>query len=303
MINNFGNLVILFMIISAFSMCCGYYEKIINNEISLTEFYKKRYCKILPFFGFLVILDLLLSHDMDSLWEAFADLTLCFSLLPNPDIEVIGVGWFLGVVFLFYMLFPFFCFLLRSKKTAWFSFGVSVIWQFACDEYFLDKVHVGENFAGHNFLSYAMYFMAGGILYLYRAHLITIARKIKWILLAVIGFLMVIYLQNLDLQVGYYNSFVLLLLFSLWLWYAVGAGGRILDNKVTRFVSGISMEIYLSHMLVFRVFERLNLLYVFGKGQFAYCMLCVVVILCAVFFACAFQFVEGLLKQCIILDI
>ena len=37
------------MIISAFGMCCGYYNKIENNEISVNEFYKKRFQKILPF--------------------------------------------------------------------------------------------------------------------------------------------------------------------------------------------------------------------------------------------------------------
>lgn len=32
---------------------------------------------------------------------------MCFNLLPNPDIAVIGVGWFLGTVLTFYMLFPY----------------------------------------------------------------------------------------------------------------------------------------------------------------------------------------------------
>lgn len=40
-IPSFGNLVFLFMIISGFAMCCGYYDKIINNKISLGEFYSK----------------------------------------------------------------------------------------------------------------------------------------------------------------------------------------------------------------------------------------------------------------------
>ena len=40
-ISSFTNLVFLFMIISSFAMCCGYYEKIKSNKISLEEFYKK----------------------------------------------------------------------------------------------------------------------------------------------------------------------------------------------------------------------------------------------------------------------
>ena len=109
-ISTFGNYVMLFMILSAFSMCCGYYTKVLNGTIPLVDFYEKRYKRVWPFFALLVIIDLIIEHNLSSLYEAFADLTLAFYLLPNPKIEVIGVGWFLGLVFLFYMLFPFYCF-------------------------------------------------------------------------------------------------------------------------------------------------------------------------------------------------
>ena len=58
-INSFTQFVYLFMIISSFSMCCGYYEKIKNNKITVNEFYKKRFSKILPFFACLVIINIL----------------------------------------------------------------------------------------------------------------------------------------------------------------------------------------------------------------------------------------------------
>ena len=43
---SFTNFVFLFMTISAFGMCCGYYEKMRTNQISMSEFYKKRVEKI-----------------------------------------------------------------------------------------------------------------------------------------------------------------------------------------------------------------------------------------------------------------
>ncbi len=110
------NFVYLFMMISAFGMCVGYYKKITMGIISPVEFYEKRYKKVLPCFALLVILDVILSPSREALIEAFANLTLFFGLLPNANISVIGVGWFLGVVFVFYMLFPFFCFLIKTKK-------------------------------------------------------------------------------------------------------------------------------------------------------------------------------------------
>lgn len=62
-INELGNLTILFMVLSAFAMCCGYYDKIKANRISIEDFYKKRFKKVLPFFLFLVILDVLIEHS------------------------------------------------------------------------------------------------------------------------------------------------------------------------------------------------------------------------------------------------
>lgn len=42
-IPSFTNLVFLFMMVSAFGMCCGYCQKIVDRKISIEEFYIKRY--------------------------------------------------------------------------------------------------------------------------------------------------------------------------------------------------------------------------------------------------------------------
>ena len=49
----FANLVFLFMMVSGFGMCCGYYQRIIDQKISIEDFYKKRYIKIWPYFAML----------------------------------------------------------------------------------------------------------------------------------------------------------------------------------------------------------------------------------------------------------
>lgn len=101
----FGQLVYLFMILSAFGMCCGYYERFKNNSIDLNAFYKKRYTRLLPFFAILVVIELSYTIVMQhfaineitygALFESFADLTLAFGLLPNAHhISIVGVGWF-----------------------------------------------------------------------------------------------------------------------------------------------------------------------------------------------------------------
>ena len=57
LIPSFPDLVLLFLVISGFGMCCGYYQKIIDQKISIEDFYKKRYSKIWPYFALLCLLD------------------------------------------------------------------------------------------------------------------------------------------------------------------------------------------------------------------------------------------------------
>ncbi len=268
-IPSFTYLVFLFMMVSAFSMCCGYYEKIQDNQISVNEFYGRRYGRIWPFFAIMVLLELLLDFRPATLAEAFADLTMVFSLLPNGELSVIGVGWTIGIIFLFYMLFPFFCFLLKNRKRAWFVFVVAAAYQILCVLYFMDGSHVVESFRSRtNFLYCAVYFVTGGLLYLYRKEICSLAAKVRWLLLAVCIAATAAYFF-FPLPEAYQGLWYVVL-FALWLMYAVGTDGKVLNNHMTKFISGISMEIYLCHFGIFHVLKRLHLTQLFGKGVLSY---------------------------------
>lgn len=171
MIPSFTNLVFLFMMVSGFGMCCGYYQKITDRKISMEEFYSKRYIKIWPYFALLCALDFVISPSKNSLYEVFANLTLCQGLLPNVNISVIGVSWTLAVIFVFYMLFPFFCFLLGNKKRAWGVVVAALVFNYLCGSYF--------NAGRTNIVYDAVYFIAGGLIFLYRKELAEFAQKYK----------------------------------------------------------------------------------------------------------------------------
>ena len=266
-IPSFTNFVFLFMAVSAFGMCCGYYERMLQNRISMAEFYKKRFQKIIPFFAVLVFLDVAMSHSVSALYEGFADLTLLFGLLPEAgNISVIGVGWFLGLIFVFYLCFPFFCCLLENKRRAWLAFGISFVYNFVCSQYF----EVGRN----NILYSACFFLAGGLIYLYREKIEKMCRGgvQRWaLLLLVVTAIIAYYLLD-----G--TAMACLLVSSILLIYAVAGKGGLLENAVTRFFSEISMEIYLSHMLVFRVVEKLHGTNLLGNGWGSYIVTAVLVI-------------------------
>lgn len=104
LIPSFTNFVFLFMMVSGFGMCCGYYQKIIDQKISIEDFYKKRYIKIWLYFALLCALDFVISPSKES--------------------------------FVFYMLFPFFCFLIGNKKRAWGVAATALVFNWLCGSYF-----------------------------------------------------------------------------------------------------------------------------------------------------------------------
>ena len=160
-IPSFVDFVFLFMVISAFGINCGYYDKIKESKISLSSFYLRRFSKVLPFFALLVFLDFVISPSLKSAAEAYVNITLMFGFLPHPDnISVIGVGWYLGLVFAFYALYPFYCVLIETKTKAISVFLASVL--FSCVSYsFFDANR-------SNIVFSACFFFLGGIIYLYK---------------------------------------------------------------------------------------------------------------------------------------
>ncbi len=266
----------VFMILSSFGLCCGYFKKILSGKQNLSDFYKKRYSKILPFFSFVVMLELVFSFSKSSLIEAFADLTLTIGLFHN-NITVIGVGWFLGLVFAFYMIFPFFCTLIETKKKAWFFFVISILLNFSTRYYFgLTRV---------NIVYCLCYFFAGGLIYQYLDDLLKIKKYIT-IPLAVIGFALYMI----------YGGYTLLILFSAVtiVICCLNANNFLLTNKAILFVSKLSLEIYLSHMIIFRVFEKLHLNTILGYGLLQYFFTVISVFIGSIIFVVIYKKVSSI---------
>lgn len=255
-------------------MCCGYYQKIKDKEIDLGEFYKKRYIKIWPFFALLCLLDLVVSPSINSLYEVFANLTLCQGLLPNANISVIGVSWTLAVIFVFYMLFPFFCFLIENKKKAWVVATIALAFNYICTYYFFDKGHMLDGFSSRvNIIYDAVYFIVGGLIFLYRNELSNFSQKHR-IISSIIVLLTIIMYYIIEV-----STITSLIFCASMLIYAIGCKKNgILINPVTKFLGGICFEIYLSHMIIYRVVEKIHLVTLFGNGLLSYIFISILVI-------------------------
>lgn len=277
LIPSFTHLVLLFLMISGFGMCVGYLERFQNGTIDLEKFYIRRYRKILPYFGFLIIIALLYEPSVTNFFDATMEFLLVYGFLPNNALNVIGVGWTLGVIFVFYFLFPAFSVLLKTKRRAWLFLIIALWINFVCTRYYFSNFYVNELFTPrHSFIWCLPLYVGGGIMYLYRNKIYTLCSKFHYvffILCIVFTFFYYLLPSNLNgFEIIFYKNFIL---YFSWLFYAIGVDSKILGNKVMTFLSGISLEIYLSHMFVFRFMEKLHVQYLFGEDNWlSYIVLC-----------------------------
>lgn len=271
-ISSWTHFTTLFFMISGFGMFCGYYKDFRQGKIQIDSFYKKRYRKILPFFITLILFDLIVNFKMTSLFERIIEVTMTFGLLPNNQLSVIGVGWTLGVIFLFYLLFPFFVFLCWDKKRALFSFGCSLVVGLLCQNYFFTSVFVKNGyFSKANILYSAAWIICGCVVYMYRHEIKKCIQKIRWFFLLMCFFVSFAwyYVPKTIFQINIILIFNCIV-FSMWLMYAISVNSIILSNKVMSFLSSISFEIYLSHMMIYRILGKIGFLYFFGNKWFGY---------------------------------
>lgn len=299
LIGQFGSFVNLFMIISGFVMCCGFYEKIRNNQLSMDLFYRKRYEKVFPFFALLVVLDLLITFilngkiGINEFYEAYADLTLAFAFLPNSRINVIGVGWTLGVIFGFYMLFPFFVFLLWNRKRAWFAFVVSIGLNYLCEVYFLPDGKV----LACNVARCACFFLAGGLIYLYRDKKL-ITTSVGYVI-TILGLILVFLVKNpVSGSLRPLASTVKMVVgFSLVVIGVLGKEKKFWSNAITKSISKVSLEMYLAHMMVYRVIEKAGLTQIVGENAISYVFSCTATIIGVYIFSQVYYIVETKIKK------
>lgn len=154
------------------------------------------------------------------------------------------------------------------------------VFNYLCGSYF--------NAGRTNIVYDAIYFIAGGLIFLYRKELTEFAQKHKVIAGAIL----------LVATVAYFvlgGSTLTLLFFCVAaLIYTLGCNrGGVLVNPVAKFLGGICFEIYLCHMVIYRVLEKLHLVHLFGNGLLAYIFTAVAVICGSVVFSvCAKWFLN-----------
>ena len=178
-------------------------------------------------------------------------------------------------------------FLIGKKRRAWLTLTVCLILHFLC----IIRFSAAANRA--NIVFSSIFFVAGGIIYLYR-HELTQLRAVKWVAMITLIGSIVLYCFYSELPV------VLLLVFSALTILGIldGKIGKMLfQNKIALFLGGLSMEVYLCHMFVYRCFERIKVTHLLANDIVNYSIICVGSILGAIAVALVFRYCCTFLKK------
>ncbi len=90
-----------------------------------------------------------------------------------------------------------------------------------------------------------------------------------------------------------------LILFLPWLMYAISVDSKVLSNKVMKHLSGISLELYLAQMVIFRVIEKAKGLYLLGHGWISFATVWVAVVVGLIVFIEIWKRIEHMISACI----
>ena len=130
-----------------------------------------------------------------------------------------------------------------------------------------------------NILYCAIFFMAGGLIYLYRDELERLKnnRIVAVIILAITASAYYFLSQN-DLVMAVFSVAIII--------FAITTDGKLGENKLIKKLSSISFEVYLSHMMIYRVLARVKITHIFGVNAFSYGMTAILTLVGAIVFSC-----------------
>ena len=157
--------------------------------------------------------------------------------------------------------------------------------------FFTEKFVIPEFSFRHSFIYCLPYFLGGVLIYLYRDKLRSLVSSHRILSFAAMLICIIAYYIIPD-EIGEISLFTPknLLVSTVILIYAIGAEGKLSNNKAVAYLSAISMEMYLCQMILFRGAEKLHLLYIAGDGWVSFILCNIIVIAMIIIFCAGFRF-------------
>jgi peptidoglycan/LPS O-acetylase OafA/YrhL len=110
--------VTLFFLMSAFTLCLSLGKKVNDEKSPVRNYFLRRVFRIAPLYYFMIILMLLTGVSNPSNYSKFANILFLHGLSPFWVNSTVPGGWSVGIEVLFYLIFPFLFFRIKSTPAA-----------------------------------------------------------------------------------------------------------------------------------------------------------------------------------------
>lgn len=293
-----GLFVQLFFMLSSFSLMCGYAEAFWTGTLDYENFYKRRFAKLAPTFYFSLCLHLLLNWAV-GIKESFANIlgtaSFLYALMPSHQESIVMAGWALGIEIIFYLIFPFFLVVTKSKLRTILFLVAGIALQYSYIMYYGVDIELSHI----NIVYQLPPFIWGAVLF----HIVPYMERICERCRRNIGIgIQIILLIILVVWVEFStNKFTVYITFSLLILNQINYKDFWINNPLLIKLGKISYEMYLLHMVVYRIlyYYHVNeMLHTkIGSELLSYCFLFLLVTILTAGISYCFLFFSRYLRQ------
>ena len=132
----------------------------------------------------------------------------------------------------------------------------------------------------------SVYFVIGGILYLYRDFIQkNLSRVPAIVALLVISVITIVWYLIPANEFSLIFTVKTVILFVIWMAFAISCPMKLLENSITKALSQVSLEVYLSHMMIFQVVEKFGIERRINNGNIAYIVVLFLTVVLTITFA------------------
>lgn len=255
-IRYFGRGVQLFFVISSFSLYLNYFGEMDSVE-AIKKYYINRFSRIAPLFYLMIIFYIIFLKINNGVLIQYEDIIMnvffIFGLFPDKHVGIVWASWSLGVLFLFYFIFPFLTLFIRNIKSSFIFLFISILLSYCSEKYFINH---SFKWASLNFFTQLPTFSFGIIAFFcYQKFSIIRSKIIKNILIYIpIICLIFMPLFNRTIAKNIYSNYLILpiwsFIFGLLVFSQSVNGLLFFDNYISRFLGRISYSTYLIHPII-----------------------------------------------------
>lgn len=256
-----GTGVMLFFVLSAFTLCLSMDQRRLDEERPLVNYYLRRFFRIAPlFYVFLVISiarDAIAFNAWHSPGEIARSVFFVFNLKHGSEQGIVWASWTIGVEMLFYVAFPLFYKIADNlgKSIALLLIAISLrmIWHNFVSIAIPDPAS-SNSFYQMSFLHHVPTFLVGVVSYhVYKMMNIDSARKIgvgyALIVLSITSYVGMIYGGISFMAFGDQTTVQAVMFASLLIGLSV-SDSKIIVNRASIFLGKVSYSFYLSHSTI-----------------------------------------------------